>query len=211
MPELDLEQFLAHGRKRKFAKDEVVFHEGDPGEVIHYVNSGRVAVKTTTLRGDAVTVSILGPGDLFGEMALVTTHDSRTATVTALEPTETTSVGRQAFEEIRRAHLGVTDLLTSILAERLRLTSERLLEALYVPADLRVLRRLLDLASVYDGYRNGIPLRQSDLADMAGTSRATVNRVLREEEQRGHLVLGRGSIRLTNPEEIRRRAGHRTP
>lgn len=204
LPEEEVRRVLASARRRKFARNEVVFHEGDLADAVHLISKGRVAVRVTTALGDVATLSILGEGDIFGEMALLTPSE-RTATVTALEPTETLSITRENFERLRRERPAVMEVLASILAEKVRRASAQLVEALYVPADLRVLRRLLDLAAIY-GDGAVIPLRQEDLAGMAGTSRATVNRVLREEVQRGTLELGRGRIRILKRDVITRRA-----
>lgn len=204
LPEEEVRRVLASARRRKFARNEVVFHEGDLADAVHLISKGRVAVRVTTALGDVATLSILGEGDIFGEMALLTPSE-RTATVIALEPTETLSITRENFERLRRERPAVMEVLASILAEKVRRASAQLVEALYVPADLRVLRRLLDLAAIY-GDGAVIPLRQEDLAGMAGTSRATVNRVLREEVQRGTLELGRGRIRILKRDVITRRA-----
>lgn len=204
LPEEEVRRVLASARRRKFARNEVVFHEGDLADAVHLISKGRVAVRVSTALGDVATLSILGEGDIFGEMALLTPSE-RTATVIALEPTETLSITRENFERLRRERPAVMEVLASILAEKVRRASAQLVEALYVPADLRVLRRLLDLAAIY-GDGAVIPLRQEDLAGMAGTSRATVNRVLREEVQRGTLELGRGRIRILKRDVITRRA-----
>jgi CRP/FNR family cyclic AMP-dependent transcriptional regulator len=98
-------------------------------------------------------------------------------------------------------------VLISILAGQVRRLSRHLLEALYVPADKRVLRRLLEVGRLYRGGDGPavVPLTQEDLAGLAGTSRATVNRVLREEEARGTVKLGRGRTTLLDEDTIARR------
>ena len=86
--------------------------------------------------------------------------------------------------------------------------NERLLEALYMPAERRVLRRLSELAELYTA-RDGeveVPLRQEALAEFAGTARATVNRVLREQEERGTVELRRGRVVVLDREALRARA-----
>jgi CRP-like cAMP-binding protein len=81
-----------------------------------------------------------------------------------------------------------------------------LLEALYLPAERRVLRRLAELAELYADEDGSIPLTQEQLAEMAGTSRATVNRVLGEEQERGTVQLRRGKTLVLEPAELARRA-----
>jgi CRP-like cAMP-binding protein len=91
---------------------------------------------------------------------------------------------------LQRSHPGVKDVLLRLLAEQLRRASDRIVEAHYVDAETRVRRRLAELAKTYPS--GVVPLTQEDLAAMAGTSRATVNRVLRDEGKRGTVALQRG-------------------
>lgn len=196
VPEQDVQRVLEMARRRTFRKGEVVFHEGDPGDTLHLVRSGRFAVKVSTQYADEAILAVLRSGDIFGELALLSPGAPRSATVTALEAGETMSVHQLDFGRLRREQPGVGDVLISVLSAQVRRLSRHLLEALYTPADTRVRRRVLELVDIYtDDDVTGpitIPLTQDDLADLAGTSRATVNRVLREDEARGIVELGRG-------------------
>ena len=194
VPAEDVRQLLSIARRRTFRRGEVVFHAHDPADTLHLIVSGRFAVRVGTALGDIAILAVLGPGDIVGELGLIGDGARRAATVEALEAGETRSVHRPDWERLRRDHPSVGDVLTAILADRLRRVNGHLLEALYTPADTRIRRRLVELAGVY-GAAEGevlIPLRQEDLASIAGTSRATVNRVLREEEARGTVRLERG-------------------
>lgn len=193
LPEQETRRLLAGARRRRFAKGEVLFHEGDPAATLHLVAKGRVAVRMTTILGDVVTVNLLGPGDSLGELALLSPRGLRSATAIALETTETLSLDFATFRALRQADPAVTDVLVELLAEYVRRLDARLMEALYVPADTRILRRLLELAEIYG---ETIPLKQDDLAGLAGTTRATVNRILRREERSGTVALERGRITL---------------
>jgi CRP-like cAMP-binding protein len=130
----------------------------------------------------------------------------RSTTVVALEPGETYAVGREAFSRLRDRYPVVNELLVRLLAQRLRRANERLLESLFVPAEARVLRRLGELATRTSGKPALVALTQEDLAGLAGTSRATVNRLLRAEEKRGLLELKRGRIVVLDPTALARRA-----
>jgi CRP/FNR family transcriptional regulator, cyclic AMP receptor protein len=196
LPPQDVERVVAASRRRTFGKGEVVFHRGDPGDSLHLVVSGRFAVRVMTPVGDVATLGIRGPGESFGEMALVHPESRRAATVQALEPAETRALAYSQVEQLRPA---VDRMLVALLAEDVRRNGELLLDALYIPAERRVLRRLLELGSP-------VLLTQEELAQLAGTSRATVNRVLREEEKRGTVELTRGRITVTDADTIRRTA-----
>jgi CRP/FNR family cyclic AMP-dependent transcriptional regulator len=212
LPEQDVQQVISIARRRRFARGEVVFHQGDPADTLHLIIKGKAAVRVATSLGDAAILAVLGRGEMFGELALIGGESRRSATVVALEPTETHSVHQIDFERLRREHPDlVSNVLIAILSGQVRRLSEQLLEALHVPADKRVRRRLLAVAEVYgddDGMASAdvtVPLTQDDLADLAGTSRATVNRVLREEEDRGTVALSRGRTTIRDADALARR------
>ena len=207
LDEEDRRRLLVAGRRRRFARREVVFHEGDPGDTLHLVERGHVAVRTTTPLGDVATFSVVGPGGTFGELALLEDR-SRSATVIALEPTETWALRRADFDALRAEHPSVDRFLVQLLAGYVRELSERLVEAYYLGAEKRVVRRLLALTPVYAsaGSPQPVPLTQEELASMAGTSRATVNRVLGELERAGVIIVGRGRITVCDVDALTRAA-----
>ena len=203
LPPEDVRRLLAIARRRTFSRGEVVFHRDDPADSLHLVVRGRFGARVLTPLGDSVLVDVLGPGQSFGELALLLADARRSATVEALEAGETRSVRRDDFVSLQREHPGVKDVLLRILAEQLRRSTDRVVEAHHVDAETRVRRRLLDLASTYEG--GVVPLTQEDIAAMAGTSRATVNRVLREEEGLGTVALARGRTSVLDREALERR------
>jgi CRP-like cAMP-binding protein len=206
VPTEELQQVLMIARRRTFDRGEIVFHEGDPADSLHLVVSGRFAARIRTPLGDTTLLAIYGPGDAFGELALVSPPSNRSATVVALEPAETRSIFRDDFEALRKRHPAVDRVLVALLAEEIRQMNERLLEAHYVDAETRVRRHLRQLAALYDRGGNAvIPLTQEEISEIAGTSRATVNRVLREEERRGVIELRRGRTTVVDPDQLVRR------
>jgi CRP/FNR family transcriptional regulator, cyclic AMP receptor protein len=207
VPEDALRALLAIARRRTFSRNEIVFHHGDPADSLHLIRKGRFGVRITTPVGDTATLSVRGPGDAFGELALFGGESVRSATVAALEPGETHSVYRDDFQRLRRQYPVVNDVLIGILTDRLRRLSEQVIEAYYVPADRRVLRRVCELAEMYPraGEAVVVPLTQEEIAELAGTSRATVNRVLRDAERRGSVELRRGKTAVLDLEALARR------
>lgn len=211
VPNEDVRVLLSVARRRRFQRGEVVFHRDDPGDSLHLIVSGRFAVRVMTPLGDMVWIAVRGPGDNFGEMALVEDGARRSATVSALEEAETFAVRKPEFDGLRERYPGIDRLLIAFLAGEVRMLDERLLEALYLPADRRLLRRLVELSRLYrqaDGSAV-IPLTQEELAEFAGAARATVNRVLREQQARGTLELQRGKTRILDPDALERRVGGR--
>jgi CRP/FNR family transcriptional regulator, cyclic AMP receptor protein len=197
--------FLATCRRRRFAKGEIVFHAGDLAESLHLVVSGRLAVWSFSGLGDAVMLNVIGPGGFVGELALLRDGERRMATVRALDASETLSVLRDDFDRLRLQQPSVDRVLLLALASELRRTSDLIMEMLYVPAETRVLRRLLAVGALWrDGER--LPLTQSELAGLAGTTRATANRALRQAAADGLVALRRGSIELLDAERLSTRA-----
>ena len=208
LPEPELRRLVATARRRVFRRNEVVFHGGDPADTLHLIARGRFASKVTTQFGDMVTVAVQGPGEAFGELALVEVAASRSTSVVALEPGETWAVGRDDFTRLRKQYPAVNDVLVRLMAQRLRRQSELLVEALFVPAETRVLRRLCELAALYGdgGDSTIVPLTQKDIAALSGTSRATVNRILRAEAKRGTVRLTRGKTAVLDLDSLAARA-----
>ena len=137
-------------RRRNFGSGEIVFHQGDPADTLHLIRSGRVAVRLDAGRGESVIAAVLGPGEMFGELALLDEDATRSATIVALEPLETLSVHQLDFSRLRQKSPEAANVLIAVLAGQVRRLSQQLGEALYVAADRRVLRRLVDMAKVYD-------------------------------------------------------------
>jgi len=194
-----------HMRRRRFARGEVIFHEGDPGDSLHHIVKGHVSVKTSTPRGDQAILRVLGPDDVVGEFALIAPAP-RAATVTALEPTETMMLDRESFAALRRERPSVDDFLIIASVAEVRRLSAALVEALYLPVDTRVMRRVHELAALYGGGdRTCVPLGQDEIAQLAGVTRQTVNKVLAKAQQDGALRIERGRLEILDAEEIRRR------
>lgn len=207
--ENDVRLLLQTARRRLFRRGEVVFHRGDPADSMHLVSAGRFAVQVMTPLGDQATIVVRGPGESFGEMALVGERAPRSATVEALETAETFCIYEEDFRRLREQHPTVTEALLALLANEVRMANERLLEALYIPVQQRVLRRLNELTQTYAsniGSQPEIPLTQEQLAQLAGSTRATVNSVLREAQKSGLIELNRGRIRILDSEQLALRA-----
>lgn len=206
IPARDVQAVIALARRATYRRGEVVFHRHDPADAIHLVSKGRFDVRIATARGDIVALGIRGPGDTFGELALATGSE-RTATVTALERGETLVVRAGELRRLASRHGSIHEVLVRLLAGQVTFLSERLVEAYTVDAETRVARRVLEVARVYGATPPIlVPLIQEDLAALAGTSRATVNRVLRAAAGRGIVELGRGRTVVLDLEALRRLA-----
>jgi len=196
-------------RRRSYHRDEVIFHQGDPADTVHLIAAGHVSVRVTLPSGEFVVVAILGPGEAFGESALVSSSPVRSATIIALEQCETLSLGRDEFHRLRTSYPGVDRFLVELLSARVERLNNYLLESLYVPAERRVLRRLLHLCELYTGddQRIVIPVTQEMLATLAGTTRPTANQVLRRLVASDIVSISRSQIVVLDRQSLHQRAG----
>jgi len=199
---------LSIARRRRFKRREVVFHDGDPGDALHLVSRGHVAIRITTPLGDIATLRVLAPGEFFGELALIADAPRR-GTAVAIDEVETVSVHREQFDALRASHPWVERMLVEALATEVRRLASRLVEALYAPVEQRVWHRLAELTTMFgspDCDEVTIPVTQDELAQIVGTTRPTVNRLLRAAEVDGVVLLRRGRLEVLKPTEVAARA-----
>jgi CRP/FNR family transcriptional regulator, cyclic AMP receptor protein len=208
LADADRRAVLARLTRRSFRKGDTLFHEGDVGDSLHLVEKGRVAIRASTRAGDEAILAVLGRGDSFGEQALLSPTATRTASAVALEAVETRVLLRTDFEQLRREQPSVERFLVEVLAAQVRRLSTQLLEALYLPVETRVIRRLADLAVLYASGDSTVevPLRQEELASLAGTTRSTTNRVLRQLVDEHVIALTRGRIIISDVAGLTERA-----
>jgi CRP/FNR family transcriptional regulator, cyclic AMP receptor protein len=197
-------RLLGAATPRRFRRREVVFHEGDPGDCLHLVVSGRFLVRATTPEGEVATLRVVGPGEAFGELALVAPGARRTATVLALQPGHTLVLTAAQFAPLRARSPQVDGVLVTMLAENVKRMSALVVEMTHRSVEQRVAGRLVELGDVFGAT---IPMTQDDLAELAGTQRATANGVLRGFERRGLVALRRGRITVLDRPALARRAG----
>lgn len=199
----DARTLLALGRRRRYRRGDTIFHEGDPAESLHLVDVGHVAVRTTTPAGDVATLRLIGPGDHFGDLALVDAS-RRSAAIVAVDRVETLELRYDDLEQFRKEHPSFERVLLAMLARNVRRLSANLQETMYLAVPTRIARRLDELCDMFE--EAPIPLTQDDLAGLAGTTRQTVNQVLIELRDRGTLELGRGRIIVTDRDALRARS-----
>lgn len=201
-------EVLSSARRRSFRRGDIVFHEGDPGDTLHLIDRGRVAVRITTPYGDTTTIRILSAGEQFGELAVIS-EGPRNATVVALEPTETLSLSRGEIDRLRREHTDVDRAFLESIVREVRRLSLALVDAMYTPAQTRLARTLVRLAETYradgeDVVR--IPLTQDDLAGLCGATRPTVSQLLGRLVELGLVRVGRGRVEIIDLPGLRQRA-----
>lgn len=199
--------FLATTRRRRFDKGEVVFHEGDPGDTLHLVAKGHFGIRMHTTLGDVAMVRVLGPGEFFGELTVVS-PGPRIATASALSTAETLSVRREQFAELELRFPKIDRVLIEALVTEIRRLSAILVEVTNLSAEKRIWRRIDSLRKTFgvdDEAAMTVPITQEDLAELAGCTRPTVNQVLKAGELEGIIALGRGRIVILDADLLDRR------
>lgn len=207
----ELAGLAARLRRRTFRRNEVIMHRGDPAGALHVIRSGRVKITLPSEQGEETVLALLGSGACFGEIAALD-GGPRSATVTAVEPTETLALLREDLLSFARENPDFTLALVATLATRLRRADEWLEDAFFQDLDTRMARRLLELCEEHgqrtpEGITVDLPLTQSDLAGMLGVTRVSVNRLLGVYQDARVLRLGRGSFTVLRPDALRARAG----
>ena len=185
--------FEARLHRRTYAVGQVVFNDGDRGDSLYLVESGRLEVQSTTSSGHSITLRVIHPDEVFGELALVLASNHRLGRVRALETAVVHAMSRRDFDAIRAEYPGIDRFLIEILAAGVVRTSNLVREML-LPPETRVWRRLVVLADAYGD--EPIRMTQEALAAAAGTVRQTANRVVNAGVKMGALATGRGSIRV---------------
>jgi CRP/FNR family transcriptional regulator, cyclic AMP receptor protein len=195
-------------RPRRFGAGEVIFHAGDPADSLYILRHGHVEILAHTPLGQQLTYTILGPDQSFGELSLLMDDPVRSATARALDATETLVLKALDLARLRRENPALDDGLLKVMGGQVLRLSQQLTEFLYLPVETRVRRRLVDLCSLYQDAAGPtvIPLSQHQIASLAGAARATVNRVLRQEETLGIVALHRRHVTILDRARLHLRA-----
>lgn len=189
--ETSLDAILRLTRRRKYRKDEVIFHENEAGDTLFIILHGRVKVAIFGDDGKEVTLSILSEGDFFGEMSLLDS-EPRSATTIAEEECELLALQRDDFTRAMAEDPGVSAALIQVLADRLRKANHQISTLALLDVYGRVARVIQELAEE-EGRRlkdGRVVVRRPthmDIAHRIGSSRETVTRMMRDLEQNGHI------------------------
>jgi CRP-like cAMP-binding protein len=193
----------------KLRKGQSLFKEGDDGDHLFVVSSGKVKLGTKSLDGRENLLMILGPGDMFGELSLFDSGP-RTATATAVTDSKLLALGQDKVIPWVKEHPEVSIQLLARLASRLRRTNEVVGDLVFSDVPGRVAKALIDLGVKFGDKRSeGLfvnhDLTQEELAQLVGASRETVNKALADFAQRGWLRLEARSVMILDYERLLKR------
>jgi CRP-like cAMP-binding protein len=205
----DRQALASRARLRSYPASAVIFREGEPGDSLHVIVSGRVRIVVSSGAGDEATVAVLGPGDCFGELSLLDGLP-RSASAVASIATRTFVVTRDAFVAWLNDRPSAGLAIMETLSLRLRRTDQALADMVFLDLNRRLAKRLVQLAEVQDpeaaraNRRIRVPVTQSELASMLGVSRESVNKQVNAYARDGLVSLSRGAVTIDDLAALRR-------
>ena len=208
MQPAEVDEILAFASERRVRRGQTIFQRGDNGSSLMAVLRGRVRISSVSADGKEVTLNVINPGEIFGEIALLD-GEPRSADATATEDTLLLVVERRHFLPFLRQNEDLFLRLLAVLCRRLRRTSMALEEIALFDLPVRLARVLLKLADDYGrpnstGTRIDLKLSQRDLSNLVASSRESVNKQLRAWRETGTVDLEDGFIILRQPGDLQR-------
>ena len=202
----ELDELVPLVIKRKLKDDTVIFHEGDPASAFYLVKQGRVKIYKVAADGREQVLSILGDGQIFGDVP-VFDGGPYPATAATMSETEIYQVKRDEFEEFVRRHPEVALKLLRVLGQRLRQAMALVRDLSFKQVPHRLAGLLIKLVrdngrAVEDGTLIDMALSRQDIAEIVGTSRETVTREIKKMEGIGMLRLDGRKIIVTDEEKL---------
>ena len=204
----ELERVAQVAVTRRFEAGEIVFKEGDEGSTCYVVRSGRARAVIEHPDGRSITLAHFGPGDIFGEMAMLD-GERRSATVESIEATDAIAIGSADMHRLLHEYADISVKLIAALGQRLRETNDRLARQSFQTVQSRVAAVLAELVATArgEGQAEGdvvITSTQAELAQLAGSSRESASRFLAVLERAGIISQGRGKLTVHDPDALGR-------
>ena len=199
-------QLISFAKTRTYQKKEIIFHKSDDGKDMYIIVSGKVSMTSSSSEGKELTVGILGEGELFGEISLFDGRE-RTATVTAIEATETLIFDQKKLISTIRDNPDISLKLLSAFATRLRYTDQYFEDTVFRQLPGRLAKKLLTLARDFgndtsNGVQITVKLSQNDIGKMSSASRESVNKQMRIWEEQGLIKFTKGFITINERDKL---------
>ena len=196
--------------EQRARKGEVIFREGDPGDRMYVITSGKITLAHSAPDGRETLLGVLGPGEMFGELS-VFDPSARTSTATPLTDCSLLSLSRDQLRLWLASRPEVAEKLLQALAQRLRRTEDAMADLVFTDVPGRVAKALSELGDKFGVVRDGElyvehDMTQEELAQLVGASRETVNKALADFVNRAWLRVEQRSVTILDQERLRRRA-----
>src|SRR5919112_1621664 len=194
---------------RRFTDGQVIFREGDSSDTCYVVRKGHARALRENVDGRMIALAHFGPGDIFGELAMFD-EEKRSATVETLDPVEAIAIAGSDMRRLLREHPDIAVKLVIALGRRLREANERLTRQSFQTVQSRVavvLGQLVEQTRSESGAGQRdvlVKITQSDIAQLAGSSRESASRFLAVLERAGIITQGRGRITVHDPDALKR-------
>jgi CRP/FNR family cyclic AMP-dependent transcriptional regulator len=183
----ELQALFDHATVRKYPKNTIIIHDGDEGDSLYVIISGKVKVFLTDAQGKEVILNFQETGEYFGELSLLD-KVRRSASVITQEPSQFIVISRPDFMRCLSMHPTIALRMMTGLTARLRDLTDEVKSLALLDVYGRVARTLLKMAEEQDGERVvNQPLTRKELANMVGSSREMVSRILNELEKGGYI------------------------
>lgn len=193
-----------------FPRSQVIFNEGEPGDRLYIIQSGKVKIGRKSPDGRENLLAIMGASDMFGELSIFD-PGPRTSTATTVTEVRALTMDRPALREWISKRPEIAEQLLRVLARRLRRTNNMLADLIFTDVPGRVAKVLLQFAQRFGSQEAGLlrvthDLTQEEIAQFVGASRETVNKALADFAHRGWVRLEGKSVLILDPERLARRA-----
>ncbi|MGD2147742.1 MAG: Crp/Fnr family transcriptional regulator [Anaerolineae bacterium] len=206
LPEVELDSLAGCLVRRTFARGVIIFHKGSPGRTLYIIEAGKVRIFLLSQSGREISVNIYGPGDVFGELALLDGLP-RSAGAMVVERATVLSLHRDDFLWHLEQHPRMAKSIIETLSTRLRYTTEYAENLAFLDVYGRVAEKLLELATRYGGKRGDaieidLQLTQSELASWVAATREHVNKVLGRFRDQGLIRIEGQRITILEREKL---------
>jgi CRP/FNR family transcriptional regulator/CRP/FNR family cyclic AMP-dependent transcriptional regulator len=204
----ELDVLVAASTSRLYAAREVVFREGDAGDAAFAISHGWLKVVAHGPDGQEATLSLMGAGEAFGELAILDSGP-RSATVVALEPSLLLVLERVRFHELLKSSPSLAYKMLLVTSRRLRRLSQRVEDVEFLDVPARLAKKLTELAErngteLGDGrVRVRVKLSQRELGGMINATRESINKHLKLLAENGLVEQGKGGELLVRPKKLR--------
>lgn len=204
----DVEKIVEISSEKIHKKNEVIFHENDPGSVLFILKSGAVKISVCDRNGREDILKIIYPGEFFGDMSLLD-GKHRSATVSAMEKSVSLIVQREHFLLLVNKHPNLVMNMLATMSRRLRKTDEKIASLRFADSYGKVAKVILDLAEEHGTRTDGkiivdLNLNRQAFADHAGITRETATRILNEFQRSGYIMINKRKITVMNESVLRR-------
>jgi CRP-like cAMP-binding protein len=200
------QRVIAAAVPRQYRKGQLLFVENDPGESLILLRRGSVAVFRTSPTGERAVLNVVRPPDVLGEVSLLDAG-ARSLSAEAIEDCSALALSRAAFLELVHSNPRILDAVMRSLGALIRRLTEQNADHVFLDLPGRVAKTLVRLAGDSQAPMITIELNQSQLAEMAGGSRQSVNQAIGSFASRGWLRTEGRRIVITDLASLRRRAG----